>query len=234
MTAQEILDRLRPLGKESYKRVMMKHGAQEPIFGVSIADMKPIQKEVKKNYQLAKDLFDTGVYDAMYLAGLIADDTKMTQEDLEDWLKKANCSAIWNVTVAWVAAESNHGWELALKWIDQADEKTMCTGWATLGGWVALRPDSELDTAKLKELLHTVETTIHQQSDALKYQMNGFVIAVGSYVLELNSQAIRAGESIGRVEIQLIGDCKLPAIGEYIQKVADRGRIGVKRKTVKC
>lgn len=234
MTAQEIVEKLRPMGKESYRKVMLRHGAQEPIFGVSIADMKPIQKQIKKDYQLALDLYDTGVYDAMYLAGLIADDAKMTRADLEKWLAQAKCSAISNVTVAWVAAESPLGWELGIKWIESEDEKAQAAGWATLSGWVALRPDSQLDLSKLSELLDRVKDSIHQQSNGLKYQMNGFVIAVGSYVTELNPKAIQVGESIGKVEIELIGDCKLPPICEYIKKVADRGKIGVKRKTVKC
>lgn len=234
MTAQEIIDRLRPLGRESYKKVMMKHGVPEPIFGVAIADMKPIQKQVKKDYQLALDLFDSGIYDAMYLAGLIADDAKMTRANLEDWLAKATCSALSNVTVAWVAAESAHGWELGNDWIDAEDEKSKCVGWATLSGVVALRKDSDLDLAHLSSLMDRVGESIHQQSDGLKYQMNGFVISVGSYVAGLNPKALEVGESIGKVEIRLIGDCKLPPICEYIKKVEERGKIGVKRKTVKC
>ena len=50
--------------------------------------LKKIQKRVKKDYRLALDLYDTGIYDAMYLAGLIADDAKMTKKDLERWVNK--------------------------------------------------------------------------------------------------------------------------------------------------
>ncbi len=234
MTARQIIEQLRPVGKESYKRVMMRHGVREPFFGVAIGEMKPIQKQIKKDYQLALDLYDTGIYDAMYLAGLIADDARMTPDDLQKWLDQANCSALSNVTVAWVAAESPHGWEMAMKWLAAGDEKSVCTGWSTLSGWVALRPDSELNIPKLKELLHQVETTLHDQPNDTKYQMNGFVIAVGSYVAELTDEAMRVGHAIGKIDIKLVGDCKLPFIPEYIQKVADRGKIGKKRKTIKC
>ena len=72
----------------------MKHGIQEPLFGVKIGDMKKIQKRIKKDYQLVLDLYDTGIYDAMYLAGLIADDVKMTKKDLQHWVKKANGGAL--------------------------------------------------------------------------------------------------------------------------------------------
>lgn len=234
MTAEEIVEQLRPLGRESYKKVMMRHGVKEPFFGVPIGDMKPIQKQIKKDYQLALDLYDTGIYDAMYLAGLIADDEKMTREDLQKWLDKAPCSAISDVTVAWVAAGSSHGWDMAMKWLAAPDEKSKCAGWATLSSWVAMTPDTDLDIPRLRELLTQIEASIHEQSNDVKYGMNGFVISVGCYVAELTEEALRVGKAIGKVDIELVGDCKLPSILHYIQKVAERGAIGKKRKTVKC
>ena len=80
MTAKEIVEELRTLGAESIKKVLRNHGVQEPFFGVKIGDMKKIQKRIKKDYQLALDLYDTGNYDAMYLAGLVADDARMTKK----------------------------------------------------------------------------------------------------------------------------------------------------------
>src|SRR6476619_98427 len=89
MNAKEIMAEMKPLGSESYKKVIFNHGVKEPCFGVKIGDMQKIQKRIKKDYQLALDLFDTGVYDAMYLAGLIADDARMTKKDLQRWVETA-------------------------------------------------------------------------------------------------------------------------------------------------
>ena len=92
MTAKEILEEIKPLGRESYKRMLFNnYGVKEPCFGVKIGDLKKIQKRIKKDYQLALDLYDTGNYDAMYLAGLIADDARMTKKDLQRWVEKALC-----------------------------------------------------------------------------------------------------------------------------------------------
>ena len=78
MNAKQILEELKPLGKESYKRVLVNnHGVKEPCFGVSVAELKKIQKRTGTDYQLALDLYDTGNYDAMYLADLIADDARI-------------------------------------------------------------------------------------------------------------------------------------------------------------
>ena len=70
-------------GNEGIKKIFLKHGIKEPFFGVKIEYLKEIQKKVKKDYQLAKDLYATGNADAMYLAGLIADEDKMTKKELD-------------------------------------------------------------------------------------------------------------------------------------------------------
>ena len=90
MTAKAILEEIKPLGQESYKKVLLNHGVKEPCFGVKIEELKKIQRRIKVDYRLALDLYDTGVYDAMYLAGLIADDAQMTRVDLQRWVEKGS------------------------------------------------------------------------------------------------------------------------------------------------
>jgi 3-methyladenine DNA glycosylase AlkD len=235
MTAGEILKELKPLGKESYKKVLLNHGIREPIFGVKIEDMKKIQKRIKKDYQLTLDLYDTGIFDAMYLAGLIADDLKMTKKDLQCWVENANGAMTCEYTVPWVAAESLHGRDVALKWIDSKKESIAAAGWATLSSLVAIKDDADLDLAELKQLLQRIQKTIHQQPNRVRYTMNGFVIAVGSYVKSLTTLAIQTAAKIGAVTVDMGGTaCKVPDAAEYIEKVQQRGGIGKKRKTAKC
>jgi hypothetical protein len=235
MTLGEVLEELKSLGTESYKRTMANHGAREPSFGVKISDMKKIQKRIQKDYHLALDLYDTGISDAMYFAGLIADDAQMTKKDLQNWVEKAYFPLISEYTVPWVAAESKHGRELALKWIDSKKESIAAAGWSTLCSLVSIKEDSELDVAELKKLLDRVGKTIHQQPNRARYVMNSFVISVGSYVPALTKHAIETGKKIGAVSVDMGGTaCKVPNAIEYIQKVADRGTIGKKRKMARC
>ena len=110
----------------------------------------------------------------------------------------------------------------------------MAAGWATLAGLAALKPDEELDLDEYKRLLQRVEKTIHQAPNRVRYVMNNFVIAVGAGIKPLTKLAMDTAKKIGTVECEMVGACKLPNAIEYIQKVADRGAIGKKRKTVKC
>ncbi len=235
MNANEILEELKQLGSDSYKKVIFNHGVQEPCFGVKIGDLQKIVKRIKKDYPLALELYNTGIYDAMYLAGLIADDSKMTKKDLQRWVSKAYCRPLCGWTVAWVAAGSEHGWDLGLEWIDSKKPLTAVAGWATLGCLVSIIDDEHLDLAAFKRLLQRVQKTIHQEPDEVRYQMNAFVISVGSYVKPLTDFATEIATKIGPVTADLGNNaCQVPFAPDYIDKVRQRGTIGKKRKSAKC
>ncbi|WP_238395772.1 DNA alkylation repair protein [Pontibacter pudoricolor] len=229
------MEQLAALGSQTIKNIYLKHGAKEPFFGVKVGDLKPIQKRLKKNHSLAKELYQTGNSDAMYLAGLIADEKAMTKSDLQDWVHNAVWYMHCEYTVAWVAAESNYGFELAKEWIASEDENIATAGWATLASLVAIKPDTELDIEFLSAQLDYVAEVIQSSPNRVRYVMNGFVIAVGCYVSSLTEKAKAVAQTIGKVKVNM-GDtaCKTPEAYSYIEKLEETGRIGKKKKTARC
>src|SRR5262249_20089572 len=163
------------------------------------------------------------------------DDDKMTKKDLQRWIDQAYWHMISEYTVPWVAAGSRFGHEMARTWIKSKKEPIAAAGWATFSSLVAIKDDAELDLAELKQLLAHVGKTIHEQPNCVRGSMNGFVIAVGSYVAPLTELAIETAKKMGPVSVDM-GDtaCKVPSAVEYINKVKVRGTIGKKRKSCKC
>lgn len=234
-TAADIVAELKALGNESAKKMYMRHGAREPFYAVKIEDLKKIQKRVKTDHALALALYDTGIGDAQYLAGLIADPPKMTKAQLRKWARTASWGMVGEYTVAWVAAESRFGAELARDWIDSKTEELAASGWATWSSLVGIKPDEELDLDELAGLLERVRGEIHSAPNRVRYLMNGFVIAVGSYVPALTARAKAVAKAIGKVEVDMGGTaCKVPAALDYIAKVEKAGRVGKKRATAMC
>lgn len=235
MKLKEVMTELESYGSEQIKNIALKHGVKEPLFGVRVQDMKKIVKKVKKNYELSVQLYNTGNSDAMYLAGLIADETKMTKADLQKWVQGASNHGISQYTVPWIAAESNFGYELGLEWIESDSELIATSGWCSLAYHASLTSDSELDIKQYANLLKRIEKTIHTSPNRVRYNMNGFVIAIGSYITELNKQALEVAGKIGKVTVYM-GDtsCKVPYAPDYIKKVMDKGKLGKKKKKARC
>ena len=235
MSRDEVLAFLEEHGSETAKNTLGKHGAREPFFGTRIGDMKPLARKITRDHELALALYETGNSDAMYFAGLIADETKVTKEQLQHWVEQAYWYMLSECTVAWLAAESPYGLELAREWMSSGDEMIACAGWSTFSSLLAIRDNDEFDVSELEQLLGTVEQTIHEERNRVRYVMNQFVISVGAAVPELTERCKEIGERIGKVRVDM-GDtaCKVPPIRPYIEKIESRGEIGKKRKEARC
>jgi 3-methyladenine DNA glycosylase AlkD len=235
MTTESILQELEWLGTAQTRKTLARHGAPANLLGVSVADMKKIVKRVKKNHALSLSLYASGNPDAQYLAGLIADEKKISKAELQFWVENSTWYMVSEYTVPWIAAESPYGWELGLEWIESDKESIAIAGWNALSSWLSLQPDAAIDFDKVSALLDRIGATIHSSQNRVRYCMNSFVIAVGSYYLPLLDKAKETASAYGIVKVNL-GDtaCKVPYAPEYIQKVETMGRVGQKRKMARC
>lgn len=235
MTLEEVMMELKAIGSEQTKKTLMRHGAPEPLFGVKIGDMKHIVKKVRKNHELSMALFDTGNSDARYLAGLIADEKKISKKDLEHWVKNANWQMLSEYTVPWVAAESHYGFELAKEWITNKEECIASAGWACLSSIATITDNAKLDIEFFRKCLLHIGDHIHRQADRVRYTMNNFIIATGSAIPELTDEAKRTAKKVGTVAVIVEGTaCRVPDAITYIEKVEKAGAIGKKKKMARC
>ncbi|HWA28295.1 MAG TPA: DNA alkylation repair protein [Lacunisphaera sp.] len=235
MKLKEVMAALKAKGSAQIKAILVKHGAKEPFFGVRIGDMKPLAKQIKGDQALAMELFATGIGDAQYLAGMVADGAKMTRQELQTWVDTASWDMISGTTVPWVASEHAEGFDLALKWIDSKNEQVARAGWATLGALAATVPDDKLPVAQFGKLLDRVARDLSKAPDGARYAMNNFVISVGTYVAPLGDKAIATARKLGKVEVNMNGtDCRVPDAESYIIKSRRGAAIAPKRKTIRC
>jgi 3-methyladenine DNA glycosylase AlkD len=230
-----VMQELESLGKERLKKMYISNGAHEPLFGVATGAMKPMAKMIKKNQPLADELYATGNYDAMYFAGIIADPKAMTEEDFERWIDGAYFYMISDYVVAVTLSEADIAQDVADKWIASGKELKMSAGWSCYCWLLGNRKDSEFSESKLANMLNLVENTIHDSPERTKSAMNNFIYTVGVSYLPLHEKALKTAKAVGPVELKR--DNKKSSIllaSENIQKEIDRGKLGFKRKYVRC
>jgi hypothetical protein len=235
MTLAQVMSELAAKGSEATKKLLVKHGAKEPFFGVKIADLKPLHKKLKGEQALALQLYATGNGDAQYLAGMIADGGKLTPAQLSKWADTAGWNMISGTIVPWVASEHPDGFALAVKWIDSKNEGVAVSGWKTLSALAATVPDDQLPMKQFSVLLDRVAKTMPTAPDDVRSAMNGFMIACGTYLVPLGDKPIATARKVGRVEVDM-GEtaCKVPDAEAYILKGRRGAPIAPKRKTVRC
>lgn len=235
MDVQAVLRELESLGTERTKKVYMQHGAHEPLFGAATGAMKPIVKRTRRDQALADELYDTGNYDAMYLAGMIADPKAMTEADFDRWMEGAYFYMISDWVVAVTLAETDIAQAVSDRWIASGKELYMSAGYSCYCWLLGNRRDEEFDREKLSTMLDRVEKTIHSQPDRAKYATNYFVLTVGVSYIPLHEKAVSVAKAIGTVDVfRGKTKCSVPVAADEIQRAVDKGRLGFKRKSVRC
>ncbi|MBM7602485.1 3-methyladenine DNA glycosylase AlkD [Metabacillus crassostreae] len=235
MDFETVMQELEALGKERTKKIYISNGAHDPLFGVATGAMKPIAKKIKINQPLAEELYATGNYDAMYFAGIIADPKAMTESDFERWIEAAYFYMLSDYVVAVTLAESELAQSISDDWIASGQELKMSAGWSCYCWLLGNRPDNEFSESKISQMLDTVKNEIHNSPERTKSAMNNFLYTVGISYLPLNEKAIETAKEVGTVEIKRVNKkSSLLNAYESIQKDMDKGRLGFKRKYVRC
>jgi DNA alkylation repair enzyme len=230
-----VMRELESLGTAHTKKSYLSRGVREPLFGVATGAMKPLKKQSGLDQALADKLWDTGNYDAMYFAGMIADVPAMTERDFDRWIDGAYCAMLSDFVVAVTLAESDLAQRVAGRWIRSGEENRASAGWACYEWLLGWRPDSYFERETIQQLLELAARTIHEASPRAKRAMNNFIVAVGVSYQPLHDEAIRTADDIGTVEVVVNGTAKpLGSAAEQIRKAAEKGRIGFKRRAVRC
>lgn len=235
MNFEMVMEELEALGKERTKKIYISNGAHEPLFGVATGAMKPIAKKIKINQPLAEELYATGNYDAMYFAGIIADPKEMTEVDYDRWMDEAYFYMLSDFVVAVTLSESDIAQEVADKWIASGEELRMSAGWSCYCWLLGNRADSEFSEEKISGMLEKVKNTIHDAPERTKSSMNNFLYTVGISYVPLHEEALEAAKAIGTLEVKR-DNKKSSFLNAYetIQTGVEKGRLGFKRKYVRC
>jgi 3-methyladenine DNA glycosylase AlkD len=235
MDFDSVMRELESLGTAHTKKSYLSRGVREPLFGVATGAMKPLKKQIGVDQALADRLWDTGNFDAMYFAGMIADVRVMTEADFDRWMDGAYGPMLSDLVVSVTLAESDLAQSVADRWIHGGDEERAAAGWACYEWLLGWRPDDYFEPEAIRGLLGLAAATIHKASPRLKRAMNKFIVAVGVSYGPLHDEALKTADAIGVVESVSNGEVKtLGSAAEQIRKASEKGGVGFKRRAVRC
>ncbi len=213
----EVMARLAAAGTEQNRRIYRRHGARDPLFGVSFAELRKIARTIGRDDALARGLWATGNYDARLLACMAAEPARMSEADLDAWLAESDVYVLVDTFVAEVASKVPGVRERSERWRASNRDWTAQAGW-DLVGTLALS-DRDLHDGFFAEQLATIERELPTAGNRTRHAMNGAVIAIGVRDAALKQQAIATVRRIGPVIVDHgQTGCVTPAAEPYIEK----------------
>lgn len=207
---------LEEAGTAQNRKVYARHGAAEPMFGVSYKSLGVIRKRIGADHDLALELWDTGNHDARVLAVQTADVAAVTPETAGRWAADAT-NYILAEALGGLCARTRWARSLSDAWRDDPGEWAASTGWFIVA---CTAEDPEVWTAaELRGLVRQIEAEIGGRPNRVRHEMNGVLIAVALRDGNLRRSALAAARRIGPVAVDHgQTGCKTPEVAPYVER----------------
>ncbi|MEY8569488.1 DNA alkylation repair protein [Brevibacterium linens] len=189
-TSTEVLATLASLEDEKIRAVNARHGDDH---AVNMTKLRAVAKDLKKNDELAAELWATGDTAARLVAILIMRPKVWSEAQLDEMLRDSRVPKVHGWLVNYIVKKSPHAEALCLAWTDDPDPVVASAGWALTSERVNRKPEG-LD---LPGLLDTIEAEMADAPERLQWAMNETLSYIGIENPDLRARAIDIGERLG-------------------------------------
>ena len=189
-TSTEVLATLASLEDEKIRAVNARHGDDH---AVNLTKLRAVAKDLKKNDELAGELWATGDTAARLVAILIMRPKVWSEAQLDEMLRDSRVPKVHGWLVNYIVKKSPHAEALCLAWTDDPDPVVASAGWALTSERVNRKPEG-LD---LPGLLDTIEAEMAGAPERLQWAMNETLSYIGIENPDLRARAIDIGERLG-------------------------------------
>lgn len=189
-TSTEVLATLASLENEKIRAVNARHGDDH---AVNLTKLRAVAKDLKKNDELAAELWDSGDNAARLVAILIMRPKAWSEAQLDEMLRDSRVPKVHGWLVSYIVKKSPHAEALRVSWMDDPDPVVASAGWALTSERVNRKPEG-LDESGL---LDVIEAEMADAPERLQWAMNETLSYIGIENPDLRNRAIDIGERLG-------------------------------------
>ena len=198
-TVNEVLDELQRRARPEQLKGMAKYGIPvEQRLGVSVPDMRKLSKEIGRDHKLALDLWKTGIAEARIVAAIIDDPTKLTEEQMEDWVKDINSWDVCDQVCMNLFEKDQLTWKKIVDWSEREEEFVKRTAFSLMACLAC--HDKKVSDEKFIELFPVIIRGARDERNFVKKAVNWALRNIGKRNLNLNKAAINAAKEIQQLD----------------------------------
>lgn len=218
MNSSHLLQQLKTLGSEQTRKTYARHGITGDVYGVSFAHLNKLKNQIKQNHACALELWQSGNFDARCLALMIAQASKASPHELEQWMQDITSNTLADMLAGFIQ-KTAYAHDYMHAWIAHDNEYYQVTGWGILAA-MARDNAAELSDSYFEPYLLKIHASLQVSKNATKHAMNRTLIAIGSRNQALKVQAQQIAREIGVVVVDHGQTaCKTPDAYDYIERV---------------
>jgi 3-methyladenine DNA glycosylase AlkD len=198
-SVKDVLDKLQSKAQPEQLEGMARYGIPvEQRLCVSVPDMRKLAKEIGRDHKLALGLWRTGIGEARILAAMIDDPDKLTEEQMEDWVKGINSWDVCDQVCMNLFDKNQLAWKKIVDWSQREEEFVKRTAFSLIAclAW----HDKKSSDEKFIELIPLIIREATDERNYVKKAVNWALRNIGKRNLNLNRAAINAAKEIQRLD----------------------------------
>jgi len=193
--AQVVLARLKAKSTQHDRENLTRFAiSTNKFFGVSMANMKVLAKQLGRNHELAAALWDTGWYEARMLATMVDEPARVTPAQMERWCRDFDNWAICDTACFCLFDRTPHAWGKVAQWCDRKDEFVKRTAFALL--WSLTVHDKLSGDEPFLNGLLLIERAATDERHFVKKAVNMALRAIGKRSAGLHAAAVAVAERL--------------------------------------
>lgn len=198
-SVEEIMKKLREHARPDHVAGMARYGmAAERRLGVSVPDMRRIAKNAGKNHRLALELWKTGVPEAQIVASMIAEPEKLTEEEMENWVKDINSWDVCDQVCMNLFEKTPFAWKKIREWSERKEEFVKRAAFALMAclAW----HDKETRDEQFIDLIPLIQKGAVDERNFVKKAVSWALRNIGKRNVNLNTAALHAARKLQRMD----------------------------------
>lgn len=199
MQANQILKKLKSHANPKNIEGMARFGiSPKNTYGVSIPVIRKMAKQIGKNHQLAQQLWDSKIHEARILAGLIDEPDKVTERQMEKWVKDFDSWDVCDQVCSNLFDKTKFAYQKAFEWSKRDEEFVKRAGFVMMACLSV--HDKQAKDKKFEQFFPVIKREVHDERNFVKKAVNWALRQIGKRNLTLNKKAIAAAKEIQRID----------------------------------
>src|SRR4030065_2897595 len=198
-TCDDILKKLKFLSNPKAVAGMARFGINpENTYGISIPNLRKMAKESGKEHTLARQLWSSCIHEARILAGMIDEPEKVTEKQMEDWVRDFDSWDVCDQTCMNLFEDTPFAYKKAIAWSKRKDEFIKRAGFVMMARLAV--SDKKADDKQFEQFLPIIKRESKDERNFVKKAVNWALRQIGKRNRRLNKKAIETAKEIQKID----------------------------------
>ncbi|WP_369371698.1 DNA alkylation repair protein [Promicromonospora sp. Populi] len=185
----DVLRELAALENPKFRVVNERNGDDH---GVNLTQLRAVAKRLKKQQELAIELWETGDTAARLLATLVCRPRSFTPAQIDTMIREIRSPKLLDWFIVNVVKPGKHGEQFRERWADDDGDLVGRAGWTLHGDKVVKAPDD----VDVDALLDTIEREMKSAPENKQWAMNSCLAFIGINHPDRRARAVGIGEDL--------------------------------------